>query len=194
VQDKERKTVAPKALPVLGTHLSLAVPLALQLINLFMAVIIEAYERHAEMVDWDLAPHVGASCVHCDHCSSLWQGCCCCNKSLLSTAQHSHPEQAVVPPSHAPDLHLGCLQMLDEFVWSWVEYDFEGKGTIEPRYFGHVLRDTAPPLGLGPDASDVSGPHTSAQWKSFSSLSSHAASCCLYVLHCLISQPQLHLS
>ncbi len=32
----------------------------MQLLNLFMAVIIEQYERHAEMADWDLAPHVGA--------------------------------------------------------------------------------------------------------------------------------------
>ncbi len=50
------------------------------------------------------------------------------------------------------------LQMLDEFVWSWVEYDLEGRGTIDPRHLGHVLRDTAPPLGVGPDATDVSEP------------------------------------
>ena len=67
------------------------------LLNLFMAVIIEAYEKHSEMMHYD----------------------------------------KVTP------------LILDEFVWTWVNYDTQGTASIRPEDFFKLLKDLGQPLGLG---------------------------------------------
>lgn len=66
------------------------------MLNLFMAVIIEAYEKHSEMMHYD----------------------------------------KVTP------------LILDEFVWTWVQFDTEGTASISPEDFFKLLKVLGQPLGL----------------------------------------------
>lgn len=83
------------------------------LLNLFMAVIIEAYEKHSEMMHYD----------------------------------------KVTP------------LILDEFVWTWVNYDVEGTATIKPEDFFKLLKVLGQPLGLSSDISDGELERFSSQLK-----------------------------
>jgi hypothetical protein len=83
------------------------------LLNLFMAVIIEAYEKHSEMMHYD----------------------------------------KVTP------------LILDEFVWTWVNYDVEGTASVKPEALFKLLKVLGQPLGLRSDISDEELEKFSSQLK-----------------------------